>query len=218
MTDSIKLSRTAAMSTLALALTAAIASPAAAQNPLNSVIGCEAAGNNQRNGAILGGLLGAAAGAAVADKDAKGALIGGLLGAATGSYVGCQKQVKEQAQTQYPDYGYQYGNQDYDRYDRGYQQPTYGQNVPVARGVQRANFTPMNQRVVASTKVNLRSGPTTSSARVGQLYAGEAIEALATVRGTDWVLVGRNGVGIGYVNSAYVRPAGYDRYAQGYRY
>ena len=41
-----------------------------------------------RQGAILGGLLGAGAGAAVSDDKAKGAVIGGLLGAAGGAAVG----------------------------------------------------------------------------------------------------------------------------------
>lgn len=46
---------------------------------------------SQRNAAI-GGALGAAAGAAVADDDLSGALIGGALGAAVGYYTGCQEQ------------------------------------------------------------------------------------------------------------------------------
>ena len=70
--------------------------------------------------------------------------------------------------------------------------------------------------MVARTTVNLRAAPTTGSARVGQLRAGERFEALAQVRGSDWVLVGQNGVGVGYVHGAYVQPEGY-RYAN-YRY
>lgn len=46
---------------------------------------------SQRNAAI-GGALGAAAGAAVADNDLQGALIGGALGAAVGYYTGCREQ------------------------------------------------------------------------------------------------------------------------------
>ncbi len=45
----------------------------------------------QRN-AALGGALGAAAGAAVADNDLQGALVGGALGAAVGYYTGCREQ------------------------------------------------------------------------------------------------------------------------------
>jgi hypothetical protein len=46
---------------------------------------------SERNAAI-GGALGAAAGAAVADNDLEGALIGGALGAAIGYYTGCREQ------------------------------------------------------------------------------------------------------------------------------
>lgn len=45
----------------------------------------------QRN-AALGGAIGAAAGAAIADDDLSGALIGGALGAAVGYYTGCREQ------------------------------------------------------------------------------------------------------------------------------
>lgn len=45
----------------------------------------------QRNAAV-GGAIGAAAGAAIADNDVEGALIGGALGAAVGYYTGCKEQ------------------------------------------------------------------------------------------------------------------------------
>jgi uncharacterized protein YgiM (DUF1202 family) len=60
--------------------------------------------------------------------------------------------------------------------------------------------------------VNLRSAPSLHSARVGRLRAGERFEALAHVRGTDWILVGQGGVGVGYVRGDFVRPEG-RRYA-----
>ena len=46
---------------------------------------------SQRN-AVIGGGLGALAGAAISDDDVSGALIGGALGAAVGYYTGCQEQ------------------------------------------------------------------------------------------------------------------------------
>ncbi len=55
---------------------------------------------------------------------------------------------------------------------------------------------------------------TTGSARVGSLRAGEGFQALARVRGSEWILVGQNGVGVGYVHGAYVRPAGGYQYAR----
>jgi hypothetical protein len=47
---------------------------------------------------------------------------------------------------------------------------------------------------------------------VGSLRAGQRFQALAHVRGSDWILVGQGGVGVGYVHEAYVQPADY-RYA-----
>ena len=67
---------------------------------------------------------------------------------------------------------------------------------------------------VANSTLNLRAAPTTNSARVGSMRAGEGFQALARVRGTDWILVGQNGVGVGYVHGAFVRPAGGYQYAR----
>jgi hypothetical protein len=41
----------------------------------------------------------------------------------------------------------------------------------------------------------------------GQLQRGERVDALAKVRGYEWVLVGRNGEGIGYVPISMLAPA-----------
>ena len=53
-----------------------------------------------------------------------------------------------------------------------------------------------------------RSAPSANSTRVGRLQAGQRFEAIAQVRNSDWILVGRNGVGIGYVRGDFVQPAG----------
>ena len=214
--------RTAAASALALTLAVSGFGSASAQTysqpggeGLGSIVNCGASGTKQRDGAILGGLLGAAAGAAVAKHDGQGAIIGGLLGAAAGSYVGCQKQRQKAAQVEDYEQGYAYGDQ-----SRGYDydgRSAYDGDLPLARGVHPATYIATQERLVATGNVNLRAGPSTSSAKLGQLYAGQVFEALAVVRGTDWVLVGQDGVGVGYVNQAYVRPAVSDRYAAGYR-
>jgi hypothetical protein len=208
---------TASAAAIAVALSSAGIAPAAqAQTTgsgLGSVVNCDAPGNQQRNGAIIGGLLGAVAGAAVAKKDGQGAIVGGLLGAAAGSYVGCQKQRQQGAQGYDNGYdsGYAYGDNRYGGY-----QTAYGDQVPLARGVQPANFIGSGEQLRAASNVTLRAGPSAGSAKLGQLYAGQTFESLAMVRGGDWVLVGRNGVGVGYVNQTYVQPADYGRYAGGY--
>jgi hypothetical protein len=42
---------------------------------------------------------------------------------------------------------------------------------------------------------------------VGELARGTRVEALAKVQGYEWVLVGRNGQGIGYVPISMLSPA-----------
>ena len=56
-----------------------------------SIINCDASGNRQAGGALLGALAGAAIGNNVS-KSHSAPLVGAVAGAATGSYVGCQQQ------------------------------------------------------------------------------------------------------------------------------
>jgi hypothetical protein len=63
-------------------------------------------------------------------------------------------------------------------------------------------------RYAARSTANLRAGPSTSTAVVGQLRAGDTVDGLARVRGQNWILVGRNGQGIGYVSESVVNPLG----------
>ena len=44
----------------------------------------------------------------------------------------------------------------------------------------------------------------------GELKRGEHVDALAKVKGWDWVLVGKGGTGIGYVSTSMLSPA--DKY------
>jgi hypothetical protein len=57
------------------------------------VVGCDADGNRQRNGAIIGGIAGAIIGNNVSHR-AGAPIIGGLAGAAAGSAIGCDQQKK----------------------------------------------------------------------------------------------------------------------------
>jgi hypothetical protein len=64
--------------------------------------GCESLpGNGKEQGAVIGGVGGAAAGAAVAkDNRAVGALVGGLLGAGGGYLIGQQADKKDKTEAQ----------------------------------------------------------------------------------------------------------------------
>ncbi|MGE5501278.1 MAG: SH3 domain-containing protein, partial [Ignavibacteriales bacterium] len=87
----------------------------------------------------------------------------------------------------------------------------------LARHVQPAQFTPARSADMwATSTVNIRSGPTSGSSKVGRLQRGQPFQALAYANGGQWILVGDNGVGIGYVNAAYVTAG--QHYAYGYGY
>ncbi|MDP1737444.1 MAG: SH3 domain-containing protein [Caulobacter sp.] len=180
---------------LALSMAAALGSvPVAATAAQSGPFACAAAGQKQEKGALLGAVLGGLLGSQVSKNErAAGAVVGAGLGAAVGSYAGCNAQVKEA----YAAGTYQSGG----RTLAGYVQP--------------ARFERAGGQFAVTTRVNLRAGPTTSARSVGMLAPGERFQALATANGGRWVLVGRNGVGVGYVARAYVTPTGYQRAAYG---
>lgn len=173
---------------------------------LGSVVSCDAQGNKQAGGAIIGGLLGAVAGSNLAKNDrGTGTAIGAVAGAATGSWVGCKMQRDDVARG-----GYAQGQP-------AYRPATYVQNgYRLSGDIAPASLVRDGGSFVATSSLNLRAAPTTGSARVGALRPGEPFQALARVRGTEWILVGQGGVGVGYVHGAYVQPAGYQH--ANYRY
>lgn len=184
--------------TVALALSVAGvlgAAPVAANAAPNGVTGCAASGQKQEKGALIGALVGGLLGSQVSKNErAAGAVVGAGLGAAVGSYAGCNAQTRE-----------------------AYAAGTYRSGGRTLAGyVQPARFERAGGQFAATTRVNLRAAPTTGARAVGMLQPGERFQALATANGGRWVLVGRDGVGIGYVASRYVMPTGYQRTAYGY--
>jgi hypothetical protein len=164
---------------------------------IGGVTNCSAPGGKQEVGALLGAVLGGVIGNKVGGRHATGeTVVGAVAGAAAGSAIGCQMQKSNQ-NTAY-----------------GHSAPTtYSRNgYRLSSAISPASYSRMGETFVATRSVNLRAAPTTSSGRVGSLRAGERFQALASVRGTDWILVGQGGVGVGYVHGAYAQPSGY-RYA-----
>jgi uncharacterized protein YgiM (DUF1202 family) len=159
------------------------------------VTSCSAPGGKQEGGAVVGALVGGLLGHAVGGRHATGeTVVGAAAGAAAGSAIGCEAQ-KDRAQRQ------------------AYAPTTYKRNgYRLSSAIQPASYNRMGQTFVANAGVNLRAAPTTNSAKVGRLRAGEPFQAMAAVRGTDWILVGQGNVGVGYVRGDFVRPAG-QRYA-----
>lgn len=158
------------------------------------VVGCSAPGGKQEAGAVIGALVGGVIGNQVGGRHATGETVAGAaVGAAAGSAIGCEAQKSRASQQ---------GSSTYKR--NGYR---------LYSNVQPASYDRIGDTFVAVSGVNLRAAPTTNSARVGRLQAGQRFQALAGVRGADWILVGQNGIGMGYVRGDFVRPANGHRYA-----
>jgi hypothetical protein len=190
--------RGAAAAVLAGALAIGAPTAASAQG-LGGVTSCAAPGGKQEAGALIGALVGGVVGNKVGGhQPGAETLLGVAVGAAAGSAIGCKMQ-HSRAETAY-----------------GYAPSTYTRSgYRLSSNVRPASYARLGDTLVATSNVSLRSAPTTGSARVGSLRAGQRFQALAQVRGSDWILVGQGGVGVGYVHRAYARPEGY-RYA--YRY
>ncbi len=82
----------------------------------------------------------------------------------------------------------------------------------LAAYVTAAPFDAVNDRFRAQAAEPLRAAPSARAAKVGRVAGGETFHVMARVRGGDWLLVGRDGVGVGYVRADHVRPAA-PRYA-----
>ncbi|MGA0604839.1 SH3 domain-containing protein [Phenylobacterium sp. VNQ135] len=158
------------------------------------VTGCTAPGGKQEVGAVIGALAGGLIGNKVGGRQpGLETVVGAGVGAAAGSAIGCELQK-----------------------DRAQNGGTYMRNgYRLSSDVAPASYSRIGRTFVVTDSVNLRAAPTTNSSRVGRLRAGERFEALAHVRGSDWILVGQGGVGVGYVRDDFVRPEG-RRYAYGY--
>ena len=71
-----------------------------------------------------------------------------------------------------------------------------------------AGYETTTEKLATSSPTPLFSDVNEQSDAVGQLdKAGEPVQVLAKVRGWDWYLVGKDGVGVGYVPRALLRPA-----------
>ncbi len=178
---------TLAASASALTLVSA-PSAFAVEQRLGGVVGCQASGHKQEGGAIIGALLGAAAGSNLAKNDrGAGTAIGALVGAGAGSYVGCSMQKNEAAKAVGGAY--------------------VSDGVRFAQSIDAAPIVKTSGKYVARSNLNLRASASTRGAKVGGVGAGETFQALGRTGDGKWILVGQDGVGVGYVSSAYVYRA-----------
>lgn len=208
----------------ALAVSLPVATPAAAGgNPLSSIFKCESSGKKQEGGAVIGGVVGGLVGSKVAKNDTIGAVVGAAVGAAAGSYIGCRMQRSDQKKAELAAREALDRNRDtrWSNSTTGASgetrlvstlpngEPVSMSGLRLASGVElQPNYDGASGRYTAPRTANLRGGPSTSSPIVGKLQPGEGIDALARVRGSNWLLAGRDGLAIGYVSETVVRPSG----------
>jgi hypothetical protein len=86
-------------------------------------------------------------------------------------------------------------------------------SLKLAPGVMKAMEgyeTPLAAYVVANPTDMFNDHYFYNTKVTGALKRGDKVDALAKVKGWDWVLVGRNGTGIGYVAISMLSPA--DKY------
>jgi len=208
------------------------AAPAAQAQGLGSIFNCNRPGSAQTPGAVIGGVLGGLAGVGVARNDTLGGLLGAAVGAAAGSWIGCnlvgQDQVSlEQATLQALNEG---RNTTWNNASTGasarinvyadttptasspyaprYGQPLARTQVPLATRVNAAaGFETVAPRYTALGQTYIRLSPDYSASTNGFLNRGEEFQALAKVQNSDWILVGRNGMGVGYVPASSVQAS-----------
>ncbi|MBI1684761.1 SH3 domain-containing protein [Caulobacter hibisci] len=199
--------------------------PALAQGkPLGGLFSCEGTGGKQEGGALIGAGVGALVGSKISKNEkALGAIVGAAAGAAAGSYIGCRMQSTDTARAQAatkkaletgqsqawnnPRTG---ASGRIDVVSSSYGPPIAGDQLRFERNIQQlASYDAVGADYTARSTANLRSGPSTSGAVVGKLSAGERVEILGAVPNSNWLLVGRNGYGTGYVSASLLTAGNY---------
>jgi hypothetical protein len=86
------------------------------------------------------------------------------------------------------------------------------ESLKIASGVVKASGyeTPSTTYIVANPTSIYSDHSFYDSKVMGQLMRGEHVDVLAKVKGWEWVLVGKDGTGIGYVSISMLSPA--DKY------
>jgi len=193
---------------------------------LGGAVGNQVADNERGLGTVLGAAVGAAAGSYIgcrmqvgdqqrAQSAAQLALDQGQNQSWTNPQTGAQGQIRMvstqpyQGQGGYNQGGYNnQGNYNQGGYNNQPQQPRpiNMNGLRFASGVEPLrSYVSDGDRYSAGSTVNLRALPSARARVIGSLRSGENVEALARVEGTDWILAGRNGQAIGYVDDMALR-------------
>lgn len=176
------------------------------------IFACDAAGNKQKTGAIIGAVVGGYIGNRVADdKKTLGTVLGAAVGGAAGSYIGCSLQRKDQERLA----------ADSERALATGQGSIWSDNetgvnantqvisnttngtspIKIANGVSTpSRLTLIGGRYTANRDVVLRASPIAKGKSVGGIGQSEQVDVIGKTAGTTpWAAIGQSGVLIGYV-------------------
>ena len=203
----------------------AVPAPALAQSKgLGGLFSCEGSGKKQEGGALIGAGVGALVGRAVSKNEKTlGTVLGAAAGAAAGGYIGCRMQstdtaLAQQATKRALDEG---TSQSWSNKRTGasgridvisstYGPPIRGDSLRFDRNIEALpTYDAVGGDYSVRSTANLRSGPSTRGSVVGKLSAGQRVEVLGGVPSSNWLLIGRDGYGVGYVSSSLLRQDGY---------
>jgi surface antigen len=204
---------------------------AASAAGLGSLYSCDAAGNANTTGAVVGGLVGALAGSQISKNERTlGAVIGAGTGSAIGNNIGCRMDRKSRQDAQLAfERALETGRA------QNWSDPSTGTTGRIevlgpargsssnggggqvysgrwryAQGVAPATrVSSVGGMYAANGRINVRAAPNTSAAVIDRLQDGEEIEIGGAVAG-GWLAVIEEGFIQGYVSRGVVRPAGGD--------
>ena len=188
---------------------------------LGNIFGCQASGSKQEIGAAIGGVAGGLLGNRIAGRGSRtlGTVIGGVIGAAGGSVLGCklQRNDRQKAERALEDAVATNTSQSWKNPETGASgRVDVGQtasgaalsDLKFANGVEPASgYDKVGGAFVSTSAANIRSAPGTNAAVLGKLSAGQTVWVPASVSGTPWMLISRDGIGQGYVSSALLKRA-----------
>ncbi len=181
-------------------------------SPSVGIFSCEASGNKQKTGAVIGALIGGA----IANKTAKknktlATVIGAGVGGMAGSYIGCSLQKKDQERLAKDSERAMvlgedaiYENKDANIYvTTNVTTQTYAtkSNVKLAKDVVApSSLTLVGGRYIAPKTLNIKSTTLEKAKTIGTINANQEFDVLGyTNTKTKWAAIGNEGVIIGFV-------------------
>ncbi|KQY29566.1 hypothetical protein ASD21_04910 [Caulobacter sp. Root1455] len=209
---------------LASMIAAPMPAMAAQSKGIGGLFACEGSGKKQEGGALIGAGVGALLGRQVSKNEKTlGTVLGAAAGAAAGAYIGCRMQSTDQAMAQQAtkkalDNGQSetWSNSRtgasgrIDVVSSSYGPPISGDGLRFGRGVTvLPRYDAVGGDYTARSTANLRSGPSTSGKVVGKLAAGDRVQVLGGAPNSNWLLIGRDGYGVGYVSAGLLSQSGY---------